>query len=468
MIVHDSVIGGNFTDPVRDVETALSRLEFKNIASPKYPCIFVQPQLIHAPSRAKEDVMSKHTSNLVFLFFISLLLLYTGTVSGYQGKSLYERKCGRCHVPYEPDRYSVDEWPGIVRSMMDRAALTTSEYDTIIDYVTGSGQKEGTAGAASYGPRLGGYLYTEYFQTEEKTKNFDIHYLAVSLAGWATEDIYYFGEFELEHGGKGDNTFVEQAFIDYRFMPNMAVRIGAMLTPFNRFDDFHDPIRNYAITRPQISREIGVSAWKDVGVDLHGFFNLTETSSLGCDVYTINGLGSGPNLRGSRQYRDNNEDKAFGGRLNFVFRDRIEVGGSVYRGAWNDAGDLDLTLLGVHCMLNTDIIEIYGEYMKAGSENPSPTEDGEMSGYFIQASHLFRNRYRPTVRFGDLDYLDRGDSLGREISNGNKDTRELVFSFGYYPASRVVFKIEYQLFHEGSRKPDVDNDQLGVQAAVAF
>lgn len=389
-------------------------------------------------------------------------------VIAQQGAFLYETKCGRCHVAFAPEDFPSEEWPGIVRSMKAQAALTVSELETITEYLVSAGGR-GQTGTLSTKATLGGYLYTEYFQTPEKAMNFDIHYLALYTYGWVNEKIFYFGEFELEHGGTGgSNTFVEQAYLDYWFTSNLALKIGAILTPYNRFDEFHDPLTNFIVTRPQVSREIGVSAWKDVGLDFHGYFNLTPKSSLGFDLYSINGLGSGSNLRESRQYRDNNEDLAFGGRVNFMYSDMLEVGGSLYQGKWDDDGLYDLNLLGAHILLKTDFADIYGEYSSAISENASPAGNGEMSGYFIQASRLLSSKYRTTVRYGALDYLDMGDQFGRDPAKGDKDLSELVLGFTYYPSSKVAFKIEYNLFSEGDRASERDNDQIGLQAAVKF
>jgi|GEM_PF-2202259 len=327
--------------------------------------------------------------------------------------------------------------------------------------------------------KLGGYLYTEYFQTKEKAKNFDLHYLALSVSGWASEEISFLAEFELEHGGKGDNTFVEQAFIDYWFKRNIALKIGAMLVPFNRFDDFHEPLANTLITRSQVSREIGVSAWKDVGVNLHGYLDLNADNSIGIDLYGINGLGAGNNLRGSRHYRDNNENIALGGRILLVNSRGLEVGGSFYTGAWDDSSNFDVNMIGAHFMFNTEIADFYGEYSSATSQNPDSAgakfKDGEMSGYFIQVSKLVHNKYRPTIRFGGLDYLDKRVFIPNAptdmitIESTNKQLTEFAFGFSYYPTSDVVFKIEYSIFSEGDRvKENKDNNQLGLQAAIKF
>jgi hypothetical protein len=407
------------------------------------------------------------TFKSIFCIFIMLLIVVT-TIYGQTEKQLYEQKCGRCHVAFSPSDYSSEEWPGIVKSMKAQASLTSQEITELTSYLVEKSQKNNDKTNLNR-PNIGGYLYTEYFQTPEKVKNYDIHYLAMYISGWANEKINYFAEFELEHGGTGgSNTFVEQAYIDYWFTPTIAIKIGAMLTPFNRFDEFHDPITNYIITRPQMSREIGVSAWKDVGVNFHGYFNITSKSSLGFDLYSINGLGSGTDLRHSRQYRDNNENKALGGRLNFIFNDFFEVGGSAYQGAWDDEGKYNLVMFGAHALLNTPIADFYGEFVQATSENPEGTEEGDLSGYFIQASRLIKDRFRPTIRFGSLDYLDKADVLGRSASKGNKEVNELAFGLTYYPTSKVAFKVEYTLFAEGDRVQEKDNDQFGLQAAIKF
>ncbi|MFH1279120.1 MAG: hypothetical protein ABIK65_12170 [Candidatus Eisenbacteria bacterium] len=402
----------------------------------------------------------RHLRGITTLAFI-LIPLTAGAAAA--DRALYERKCGRCHVAYDPGDFAADEWPGILLSMRAKAALTPEEQQTLLDWLgeEGGGERPGTSG-----PKVGGYLYTEYFETEEKSENYDLHYLAVSLSGRAAENIAYVGEFELEHGGRGDDVFVEQAYLDYWFLPNAALKIGAILTPFNRFDEFHDPLANYTITRPQSASAIGVSAWKEAGADLHGYFNAGPDASIGFDLYTVNGLGAGGNLRGSRQYRDNNEDKAFGGRVNVMFRDLLEVGGSAYHGAWDDEGELDLDLFGGHLLLRTPFVEIYGEYADGRSENPAGTPDGEMSGFFIQASRLIASRCRPTIRYGEIDYLDTGAALGREPAD--TDRKELGVTFAIYPTPRVVFKAEATFFVEGERETDVDDDQVGLQAAIRF
>ncbi len=109
--------------------------------------------------------------------------------------------------------------------MKSQATLTEQEIDELTAYLQREAGK--TANTSEFlKPVIDGYLYTEYFQTSKSAKNFDIHYLAIYFSGWANDKINYYGEFELEHGGTGgNNTFVEQAYIDLERKPSVGKHI---------------------------------------------------------------------------------------------------------------------------------------------------------------------------------------------------------------------------------------------------
>lgn len=405
-------------------------------------------------------------SILAFLFLTGISIVAFSQGDVYQGEKLYQLKCGRCHFAYVPEKYSPEEWKTLVKEMGPLAGLNEESEKIILEYLTQvSSAKE--RGALPTSPVFAGYVYTEFFSYEDKVNTFDIHYLNVALAGRLHERLSYHIEFEFEHGGgKDEPPFIEQAYVEMWLLRNMGIRIGAMLTPFNRFDEFHGPLENLLVTRPQMSREIGVSAWKEVGVNLHGNIFLHKDFYLNYDVYAINGLGSGSRLRESRQYKDNNDAKSLGFRLSGVFADRWEAGASYYRGAWDDAGDFNLTLYGFHLMGKVGELNLFAEYSRSTSENPEPLDKGKADGYFIQASYLINGRFRPTIRYCTLDYLDRGELLGRKPTD--YDTKVIALGLNYYLTRAIVFKFEYDIIQEGMRKPEKENNLLALQAAVRF
>ncbi len=383
-----------------------------------------------------------------------------------EGKRLYDLKCGRCHFAYPPSKYSSEEWKTIVKEMGPLSGLDENSEAVIFEYLDKESSKK-ESGALPTSPVLAGYLYTEFFSSQDSTDTFDIHYLNVGLTGRLHERVSYHAEFEFEHGGGEDEPpFVEQAYMDVWLMRNMALRIGAIITPFNRFDDFHAPLENLLITRPQMAREIGVSAWKEVGIDLHGNIILHEDFYINYDAYTINGLGSGSRLRGSRQYRDNNDAKSVGFRLSGIFQDRWELGASYYHGAWDEESELDLNMFGFHFLGRINELDLYAEYSHFSSDNPVPIDKGTGEGLFIQASYLLSERFRPTLRFEILDYLDPGDQLGRKPTDFDK--RIFALGLNYYLTPAIVFKFEYDFVMEGDRNLKKDNNLLALQAAARF
>ncbi len=406
----------------------------------------------------------KLTSPFIFLLVISTIAF--AQKNAYEGENLYQLKCGRCHFAYAPEKYSPEEWKTLVNEMGPLSGLNEESEKIILDYLTErASMKERSALPTS--PVLAGYVYTEFFSYEDKVDTFDVHYLNVNIAGRLHQRVSYRAEFEFEHGGgEAEPPFIEQAYVDVWLLRNMGIRIGAMLTPFNRFDEFHGPLENFLVTRPQMSREIGVSAWKEVGVDLHGNLFIRNDFYLNYDIYAINGLGSGSRLRNSRQYTDNNDAKSFGFRLAGVIADRWEAGASYYRGAWDDDGDFNLILYGFHLLGKIGEFSLFAEYSNSTSENLAPTEKGKADGFFIQASYLIDGKFRPTIRYGTLDYLDQGSLLGRGPTD--YDTRVIAIGFNYYLTRVIVFKIEYDIVQEGPRKADENNNVFSLQAAFRF
>lgn len=401
---------------------------------------------------------------MISLIFASNLVVM-GIENNKEGRALYESKCGRCHDLYSPEILNTDEWVAKVREMAPLSGLSSEEESKISGYLKSNAGSEKEDSGKNF--MIGGYLYTEYFKFQDSTNTFDAHYLSISMSGKVHERVTFYAEFELEHGGGALNPpFVEEAYLDFWLNRNTGVKIGAILTPFNKFDYFHGPLQNRLISRPEMSREIGVSAWKDVGVNLHGNLLVSKKFYINYDLYLINGLGSGSRFRKSRQYKDNNNLLGKGIRVSGIFYDRFEAGVSYYSGPWDDDGLLDLNMYGFHFLGSIGDLDLYGEYSRADSENSDIYPDGEASGYFMQGSYRLNKSLRSTIRYGTLDYLDIADDLGRSFTDIDK--RVLALGLSLNLNSSVVFKIEYDFVMEGERSASKENNILAFQAALSF
>ena len=171
--------------------------------------------------------MVKHRKYMFILFFCLIIpfSLYAQSDT-YQGEKLYELKCGRCHFAYSPQKYSMEEWKTLLKEMGPLSGLNEESEKAILEYLEPYAS-ERKIGDLPTSPAFGGYLYSEFFSSNAQADTFDIHYLNLNVTGRVHERVSYRAEFEFEHGGgDSDPPFVEQAFIDFWFESNMALRIG--------------------------------------------------------------------------------------------------------------------------------------------------------------------------------------------------------------------------------------------------
>ncbi len=64
--------------------------------------------------------------------------------------------------------------------------------------------------------------------------------------------------------------------------------------------------------------------------------------------------------------------------------------------------------------------------------------------------------------------VNPGTELGRDPAKGDKDLAELSLGMSFSPSRQVIFKLEFSINIEGDRNEEVDNNQLGLQAAISF
>ncbi len=58
-----------------------------------------------------------------------------------EGKTLYEKKCQRCHELHSPKDYRLNVWKENLEEMKDKAGLTKGEYRLILGYLAANCKK---------------------------------------------------------------------------------------------------------------------------------------------------------------------------------------------------------------------------------------------------------------------------------------------------------------------------------------
>lgn len=280
---------------------------------------------------------------------------------------------------------------------------------------------------------------------------------------------FVFEDNELEVG-------LEYANAMYVLNKNMIVRAGKFLIPFGTFmERLHPAWINRLPTRPLGFGHDGIAPSSGIGIELRGAFDLGGPK-LNYSVYSTNG----PRLKdGSEEpeeagmllfenFVDNNNSKAFGGRLGILpFADSsTELGFSAY--STNGVGDADSIYEDVGAFLYAidfsfvkqipaikGFIDIKGQYNNSNVDDATyieEHEDGDEEEYtFKNESNSFYTQlsYRPTM--AESDFLKKLELVGRfsnlntpEGAEWEEQSEQYAFGINYWLTWRSVIKIAYQ------------------------
>jgi len=66
--------------------------------------------------------------------------LYADSVK--TGKALYVNNCVRCHKLKDPAKYTMAQWPGLVKKMQKRSKITDEQRKLILSYLATEAKKE--------------------------------------------------------------------------------------------------------------------------------------------------------------------------------------------------------------------------------------------------------------------------------------------------------------------------------------
>jgi hypothetical protein len=310
-------------------------------------------------------------------------------------------------------------------------------------------------------------------------------------------------ELEFEHGGsplKSDGQFLpgeaqmEFATIDIRFVDQLVLRGGIVLVPFGRFNINHDAPTQDLTDRPLTLTYIIPSTWFEAGFGLYGRQKLGRGVELNYEAVLINGFDSaitdGDGFRAARgsKLQDNNDDKAFAGRVGLYYFGpigkktmQLDLGLSGYTGEY-DRRSHRANLVGVDFGLRIAAFELVGEFVRALNEpgynddyplslrTPVPTD---MYGFFIEAHyHLMPQGLRRVLpswlRESVFTLILRYDLCDTDMSvHSIGDRQRMTFGINYRFIEAVAWKNELQLDHNGPHNP-FDNPKLGYVTSIAF
>ena len=313
------------------------------------------------------------------------------------------------------------------------------------------------------GTRIGGYIDHELFWNDNK-KTFDQHRFIPFIYSEVSERIHVSAEIEFEHGGlvkgKGDSDGeikLEFATVDITFGDKLTYRAGVILSPLGRFNLNHDSPLNDLTNRPLVARQIVPTTLSEAGMGFYGTFYPTQDVLLGYEIYLVNGFnqGTAATLRSGRgsQKTDNNEEKSLVGRLNSSPFLGLDLGFSFHRGAYDDSGAENLTILALDGVYNRGPIEVKGEFARASID---AVATDKRSGYYAQAAYHLLPGITKTFPNSIFTCTLRYDHIDLDASEETRYT----FGVNFRPEEETAIKLDYEIY-------DKDDDSKGLILSVA-
>ncbi|MCH8866903.1 MAG: hypothetical protein IID58_08640 [Proteobacteria bacterium] len=300
-------------------------------------------------------------------------------------------------------------------------------------------------------------------------------------------------EVEVAFGLTSDDTFVELDYAQVSYLLNdyMTIAGGKFLIPFNTFwERWHPSWINKSATIP-LMYERGLIGPTGLGVQVRGGFPIGNMK-LNYAAYYVNGpdfentsFGTAGNL-GFENFRDNNNDKSFGGRIGFLPIPELELGYSFLTGRVGDSGSrfdgVDTFIHGIDLSYAREFEAIKGRLdlraeaiwvdtdraVFTGPFDPF-TFDNKRSGWFVQAA------YRPTlsdftlgdgIELKNTEFVLRFEQV-RESGPGPRgaDHSRVTLGIDYWIRPNIVWKIAYS--HDNV-SGDEDENGFFMQFAFGF
>lgn len=337
---------------------------------------------------------------------------------------------------------------------------------------------------------IGGYADVEYGDFENTDASFTQHRWVINIGAFPNERLRFNSELEIEYGGPNvpnadGEVKVEQAYMDYLINDKINVRAGALLVPFGRYNLYHDSDLQNLTERPIMARDIIPTTWTEAGAGIFGGFNPAlgsyEDLDLNYELYVVNGLDTGfsdTGLGGARSSlkTDNNDDKAFAGRLAVSPWLNQEFGVSGYWGEYDTSGNA-IAAVGFDSLLTIGPLEWINEYayfdIGEGSTDVANFFQGAYSQLnydfwpeFLNDSFLGRGFKDPKLTLiGRYDWgLISDDS---DASLGNNEENRWTSGLNYRPVDNFVFKLEYQ-WNQTTNEALERGDNNGFLASMAI
>jgi len=247
---------------------------------------------------------------------------------------------------------------------------------------------------------------------------------------------------EVEYEHASEEIELDQA--EVRFTPfdaDLTLAAGRFYAPVGveRFTWY--PSTNHLVTRPIAFQQVVPGNWYATGVRADWKHALCADLQLRVEASLSDGLGpsAATDIRGARQFRDSNNNKAVAGRVGITWRKDLTFGIS---GATQDyKGGNSISFLAVDFEGRWRGLLVRSEFVQSDVEDPSgPTGSFRRRGLYLLAAY---RAFEREDAFVDLVARYEWADLNSKVADGG-DLSAVSLGARWSPVSHVSFKGEMQ------------------------
>lgn len=313
---------------------------------------------------------------------------------------------------------------------------------------------------------INGYLSVDYLDGQNESAypygTLQNPRLGLIFSGFLAAKVNYVAEVVLQQDKQVE---LNQTLLGFSVSNAFYFNLGLYLVPFGKYNENSRAHETFLVEPPMNVKYFYPAMWRDIGVQVSG-----TVVGLLYSAYVGNGLAENDWLYEGQQFKDNNRDKAFGGRAAWNIDQKFEVGYSYYRGKYDENNSRNLILQCVDVSFLSQNYRLAGEYTWADNENPEDYEDGSGKGYFALLAFNIQGLW-PAVSYQRYEYKDpfHGEGFLSPLFPGlgiSEDRERWALGLVYNLSQTAFLKVEYQFNRE--KDITIKNDMLLAQVAVSF
>lgn len=323
------------------------------------------------------------------------------------------------------------------------AAVPTGRSNPTPAEAAGSSDESSTTAGTARGLRIGGTgellgwanvagnMRQPIFSINNSNAQFLLTHVHPNLTATLSSKSLVYAEFCITHPRVGPQP--ELAYAEYDHSDWLSFQAGRFLVPFGEWNTISNVWDHKSISYPLMylgheeedlvlqggPRPIFSTGYSDMGLLTYGSVWPRPSDQLWYGAYVCNGRFGGTDIEWEdlwNNYRDNNSNKAFGGRLVWSHGDNLSIGGSYQSGKYDTTGRLGYQFAGgdlYYRLLKK--INLRAEYTQNPVDRFAPAVGYTKSGWYVSADAPIGKKHEVVLMYSHLREhpAENVENLGR-------------------------------------------------------